>query len=116
VEVRIGRLYVVELEEQNDFIFEPVAVVPLLVSGHFRIYSPRPMHNRIRATLQRHSWTALEQGVTYDNAEYRLTDLAEDMKKQGWEYDSCIPDILRHLYTHNPRQYFFLRTHLSELG
>lgn len=115
-DVKLDRVFILEVEEAGDFIFVPSGVVFVTERHRIQLYCASSNHNRYRAALVRHQWEELENGVRFRDTEYRLNDITQEMTDMGWRYVSASNLILRHLYVTNQRNLFFLEryTHLSD--
>jgi hypothetical protein len=113
MDVAIRKVYILDVEPPGDFLFTPSAIVTVLENGHFTIYSIKSAHNLYRSAISRHAWDALEAGVTFQGAGFRLEDVTTDLKKQGWTHASSIPDILRHFYETKSKYFFFLASYVN---
>jgi hypothetical protein len=113
VELKIHKVYLFSVEEETDYIFTPSGIVLVLNNNNFKLYSTSSHHNRFRSVLNKFSWSELEHGVSFRNAEYRIDDVTDEFENQGWTSVDSIPDILRHLYTANRLQLFFLQRYVD---
>jgi hypothetical protein len=105
-------VYRLDVEEFGEGVFATAGIVVTTGGGRFDLYCANSVYNRYRRALTKLSWTDLLQGVVAADAEYRLVDLTAEMADRGWTDTGAVPAILRHLYTENPRQYFFLSRHV----
>lgn len=112
---RVQNVYVMLGEEEGDFTMEPLAAVILMANGQFRVYSVRAEHNRLRAVINKNSWTDLESGVQFKTGHYRLQSRMSDITELGWTTGESIPEILTWLRNLYPRHLFFLDQHITAL-
>ncbi|MDQ0188463.1 hypothetical protein JI721_16085 [Alicyclobacillus cycloheptanicus] len=109
METRLVGVYLLSVEEPDDYIFVPAGVVVLMERQQFQVYCVKSSHNLYRQALHKFSFDELEQGVRYRDYGFRLEDLSTMMVQHGWVDTASIPDILANLYERNPRHLFFLR-------
>jgi hypothetical protein len=113
LEVQLQSVYMLSVEPPGDYIFTPSGVVIVMNNQSFKVYCISSSHNLFRAALYRHSWDELEHGVVFKETSFRLANITEDMKKQGWTHADSIPAILDYLYTQNSKQLFFLQRYIT---
>ncbi|GMA52496.1 hypothetical protein GCM10025857_38530 [Alicyclobacillus contaminans] len=113
MDIGIEKVYVLHVEEENDFLFTPVGLVIVLENRHYSLYTIKSEHNRYRNAIAKHAWKDLENGVQFKGASYRLEDVTPSMREQGWTGASAIPAILGHFYKTKTKYFYFLQTYFS---
>lgn len=113
---KVVDVFVLEVEEVGDYVFEIAGIVFLYSNQKFQLISASGAnHNRFRAAINRFTFEQLQEGVTWKNAEFRLKPFEEDVKQEGWENPDGVPVLLQRMYNQNPRQLFFLKKHINSL-
>jgi hypothetical protein len=114
LEVKIRRVFQLDVEEEGDFIFAPAGIVILFDNNRFTVYCESSRHNKLRAALHRIPWNEFANGVKFKNMELRLQDLTNEMAQNGWTTASSVPHILRHALSINPRYLYFLKRYVDD--
>lgn len=108
MELRLKHIFLLSVEEPNDYIFTPAGVVIVSENYKFTIFCQSSNHNLYRAAINKHTWEEFSKGVVFRGHEFRMTDLSEEMARKGWTTTGSVDAILRYIYTLNKRHLFFL--------
>lgn len=112
----IQDVYLLYGEEPGDVTMEAKGVVIVMTGGQFRVFCIQSNHNRFRTMINRHAWTALEQGVRIQESEFRLDKKTSEVQEKGWIQAASIPFILNYLRTQHERNLFFLERQIAALS
>lgn len=105
---RIVNVYLVTVEEPDDYYHRPEGVVFIDNQGYFTLYTSDSRHNFLRAAIQKFPYEELEAEVTFQNHQVKLIDVTDQYEP---EFDMVLDDmlaILHKVYLTSPRQFFFL--------
>ncbi|MFD2168771.1 hypothetical protein [Tumebacillus lipolyticus] len=109
----LTKIYLVNVEDPDDYYFKPEAVLFLDENGYFTLYTTDSRHNFLRAAVQKYPYQELEDGVHHRNHHLQLHDITLQL---GEEYDLLVDEMfamLHTIYNWSPRQHFYLEKHLS---
>ncbi|RIV17334.1 hypothetical protein D2Q93_15390 [Alicyclobacillaceae bacterium I2511] len=104
----VRAVYILSVEESNDYIFTPSAVVIVPKEGRFQLFCSGADHNRIFSALMKLNWSDLEEEARFKNVTYRISNAQNLLPDHYLEQGASIAHILQRLYVSNPRHLFFL--------
>ncbi len=108
----VRAVYILSVEEVNDFVFTPSAVVIVPTEGRFQLFCTGANHNRFFSALMKLNWSDLEEGASFKNVTYRFRNAQELLPNHYLASPVSVTDILQRLYEINPRHLFFLSRYL----
>ncbi|ASS75121.1 hypothetical protein CIG75_09110 [Tumebacillus algifaecis] len=105
---RITNVYLINVEEPDDYYYKPEGVLFLDEQGHFTLFTADSRHNFLRAAVQKFPYKELEESVIYRNHQVQLNDVTLQYEERfDLHVDDMLP-ILHAIYNGSPRQFFFL--------
>jgi hypothetical protein len=104
----IERIYVIQVEEPDDYYYKPEGVLFIDNQGHHTMYSADSRFNFLKLTVQKFPYADLENGVSFRDHNVKLLDVTDQYREQFYLVVEEIIQILKKIYESNPRQFFFL--------
>lgn len=104
----IDRIYVIQVEEPDDYYYKPEGVLFIDNLGNHTLYSADSRFNFLKQTVQKFPYADLENGVSFRDHNVRLLDVTDTYREEFYLVVEEILPILHHVYQSNPRQFFFL--------
>jgi hypothetical protein len=104
----IDRIYVIQVEEPDDYYYKPEGVLFIDNQGHHTLYSADSRFNFLKLTVQKFPYADLENGVSFRDHNVRLLNVTDSYREQFYMVVEEIMPILHQIYQTNPRQFFFL--------
>lgn len=107
--------YMVWVEGEGEAYFTPEAVCIVYPDQVYKVFCLDSRHNFLRAAILKHPLRDLAQdGVVFRGSTVRLEDLTVFRQRRQLEQSGVLP-LLRAIFADNPRLYFFLERHTTQL-